>query len=67
MKAIWENSPFEPNAIRLSARDAATGDTPIDLLSPGEKLAPMGSSPSGDEGVALTDMEERYGAWKKPA
>lgn len=67
VKAIWQNAPFEPNAIRLSSRDAATGKIPIDLRTPAEELTPMGSSPYGDRGVALTDMADRYGAWKKPA
>lgn len=67
VRAIWENTPWEPNAIRLAARDTAAGDTAVDLLSPAAELAPMQSGPFASKGATLTLMQDRYGEWKKPA
>lgn len=66
VEAIWTSVPFEPNAIRLAARDAATGDEPVDLHSAAAQLSPMRSGPFGDEGVTLTSMSSRYGDWEEP-
>lgn len=66
VRAIWENIPWEPNAIRLAARDTAAGDAAVDLLTPAAELTPMQSGPFASQGATLTRMTERYGEWKKP-
>lgn len=66
VQAIWENAPWEPNAIRLVARDADTGEVAVDLRDAADELAPMRSGPFGDRGVTLTDMAARYGEWEPP-
>lgn len=66
VRAIWENAPWEPNAIRLVARDADTGEVAVDLRAAAAELTPMRSGPFGDSGVTLTDMAARYGAWEEP-
>lgn len=65
-RAIWTSVPWEPNALRLTARDAATGEVPVDLRAGAAALPGLVAGPFGDEGVAITGLTERYGAWHEP-
>ena len=62
--AVWTSSDVEPNAIRITARDAATGDVPVDLRSAASDVYPdgRGYNDFGDLGVAIIATEDLLGS-----
>ena len=65
--AIWQSSPFEPNAIRLEVFADEAAQVSVDLRAAAAELAPLMFRPLGQDGVSLIGMQKRYGEWKKPA
>lgn len=72
VESVWTHAPFEPNGIHLIARDAATGQVPIDLLTPARQLEDRYGTellfgPVGDQGVSVIGMRQEFGDWKPPS
>lgn len=53
LAAIVTSAGFDPNAVRLTARDAANESTAIDLEPAAEEIAPGSWIPFGDRGVSV--------------
>ena len=63
LEPVWRHAPLEPTSINLTGPDAATGTTPIDLVTPGERLGDgeLIVRRLGDQGVVVSNLAARYG------
>ena len=67
VEAIWRTLPWEPNTIELTAGAKPPEDEDVvDLREAAATLDPLVATDAGQGGVSLTDMDARYGDWKKP-
>lgn len=67
VRAIWENSPFEPNIINIVAFADDSQEIAVDLRTGAAGLEPdLYSTGFQSGGISVTRMWKRYGKWEKP-